>query len=185
MYLIAGLGNPGHEYEKTRHNIGFRVLDAIAEEAGIDVGEKKNKGLCGKGMFAGEKVILVKPQTFMNASGECIREVADYYKIEPENIIIIFDDISLDPGKLRIRKKGSAGGHNGIKSIIANLSTQDFPRVKFGIGDKPKGYDLADYVLGRFSKEDEEVISENLPRAVKAVELMIREGAEAAMNQMN
>ena len=155
MYIIAGLGNPGSEYELTRHNIGFRVIDELAEEYNINIGENKHKGLIGKGVIEGQKVVLVKPQTFMNLSGECIRAVIDYYKESIDHFIVVYDDISLDVGKLRVRPKGSAGGHNGIKNIIAQLGTDEFARVKFGVGDKPKGSDLVDHVLGRFSKDDE------------------------------
>ena len=140
MYIIAGLGNPGSEYELTRHNIGFRVIDELAGEYNISVSEKKHKGLIGKGVIEGQKVVLVKPQTFMNLSGECIREVIDYYKEDIEHFIVVYDDISLDVGKLRVRPKGSAGGHNGIKNIIAQLGTDEFARVKFGQakGQRPR-----------------------------------------------
>lgn len=185
MYIIAGLGNPEPKYNKTRHNIGFRVLDALADKHNIDVSERKHKGLLGKGIIAGEKVILIKPQTYMNLSGECIRAAADYYKAEPENIIVLFDDISLDVGKLRVRKKGSAGGHNGIKSIIAHLGTEGFPRLKFGVGDKPPRMDLADYVLGRFSPDDEVLVEDGIKRACGAVECMLSDGFDAAMNRYN
>ena len=147
MYLIAGLGNPSKTYEGTRHNVGFSMIDVIGNKFDIDVTTKKHKALVGRGVIDGMRVILAKPQTYMNLSGESIREIADFYKIEPENIIIIYDDISLDVGQLRIRKKGSAGGHNGVKNIIAHLGTQEFPRIKVGIGNKPEGWDLADYVL--------------------------------------
>ena len=150
MYLIAGLGNPSKTYEGTRHNIGFTMIDAIGEKYDIDVTTKKHKAFVGRGIIDGMRVILAKPQTYMNLSGESVREIADFYKIEPENIIIIYDDISLDVGQLRIRKKGSAGGHNGIKNIIAHLGTQEFPRIKVGIGNKPEGWDLADYVLSKY-----------------------------------
>lgn len=185
MYLIAGLGNPGNQYHNTRHNIGFRVVDALAKRVGADIDTGKHKGLIGKGMIGSEKIIFVKPLTYMNLSGECIRAVADFYKIPPENIIIIYDDISLDVGKLRIRKKGSAGGHNGIKSIIAHLGSENFPRLKFGVGDKPNGMDLADYVLGRFSGGDESAVQEALDRACDAVECMVTEGFDSAMNKFN
>ena len=145
MYIIAGLGNPGNRYEHTRHNAGFEVIDILADRMGICVDEKKHKALCGRGALEGQKVILIKPQTFMNLSGESLRAAADFYKVEPENIIIVYDDVSLEPGQLRIRGKGSAGGHNGIKNIISHLGTQEFPRVKVGVGEKPKEMDLADY----------------------------------------
>lgn len=186
MYIIAGLGNPGKEYENTRHNIGFDVIDKIAEKANIDVLEKKHKALIGKGYLAGQKVVLAKPQTYMNLSGESIRELADYYKVDPETeIIIISDDISLSVGQIRVRKKGSAGGHNGLKSIIARLGTEGFMRVKMGVGEKPKGWDLADYVLGHFSKEERKEMDEAALRAVEAVQMMVSGDADAAMNHFN
>ena len=169
MYIIAGLGNPTREYEKTRHNVGFDTIDVLADKLNTSVDEKKFKGLYGKGIIAGEKVILLKPQTFMNLSGESVREAADFYKVDPEHIIVIYDDISLDVGQLRIRKKGSAGGHNGIKNIIAHLGTQEFPRIKVGVGDKPPRMDLADYVLSRFSKEDREKMEQAFKDAAEAV----------------
>ena len=185
MYIIAGLGNPEKRYEKTRHNIGFRLVDALADRNGITFSDRKHNGLIGKGVIAGEKVMLVKPLTYMNLSGECVGAVADYYNVEPENVIVLFDDISLDVGRLRIRKKGSAGGHNGIKSIISHLGSENFPRLKFGVGDKPQGMDLADYVLGRFSKSEEAVIAKESEKACEAVECMIAEGCDAAMNRYN
>lgn len=185
MYIIAGLGNPESKYDRTRHNIGFRLIDELAARNGITFSDRKHNGLCGKGIISGEKVLLVKPLTYMNLSGECVGPAADYYKVEPENVIILFDDISLDVGRIRIRKKGSAGGHNGIKSIIAHLGSENFPRLKFGVGDKPKGMDLADYVLGRFSSQDEATVSEGIKRACEAVECMIGEGCDAAMNKYN
>lgn len=185
MIIIAGLGNPTKQYEGTRHNAGFRVIDQIASDYGISVDTKKYKGLCGLGYIEGQKVLLLKPQTFMNLSGESIREAADFYKVEPEDIIVIFDDISLDVGQLRIRAKGSAGGHNGIKSIIAHLGSQEFPRIKVGVGEKPAGWDLADYVLGKFSGDDEKKIKEAAADASQAVKLMLTDGISAAMNQYN
>lgn len=185
MYLIAGLGNPTREYDKTRHNAGFSVIDVLADKYGIDVSDRKHKALCGKGVIEGEKVLLLKPQTFMNLSGESIREAVDYYKIDPEDLIVIYDDISLDPGQLRIRLKGSAGGHNGIKNIIAHLGTQEFPRIKVGVGAKPPKMDLADYVLGRFSAEEQKVMDEAFIEAAEAAVMMMRDGAERAMNHYN
>ena len=185
MYIIAGLGNPTREYEKTRHNVGFDTIDVLADKLNTSVDEKKFKGLYGRGIIAGEKVILLKPQTFMNLSGESVREAADFYKVDPEHIIVIYDDISLDVGQLRIRKKGSAGGHNGIKNIIAHLGTQEFPRIKVGVGDKPKGMDLADYVLGHFSKEDQAKMDEAFKDAADAAETILDKGMDAAMNHYN
>ena len=185
MYLIAGLGTPTREYEKTRHNVGFEAIDILADKAGTTVTEKKHKALYGKGYIGGQKVILAKPQTYMNLSGESIREIADFYKIEPENIIILCDDINLSEGQLRIRLKGSAGGHNGLKNIISHLGTQEFPRIRIGVGEKPRGMDLADYVLGRFPKEQQAVMEEAYRDAADAACMMIEEGADAAMNHYN
>ena len=186
MYIIVGLGNPTKEYMHTRHNVGFDTIDAIAEKYRISVTEKKHKALIGKGYIEGQKVILAKPQTYMNLSGESVRELIDYYKAdETQELIVIYDDISLPPGQLRIRKKGSAGGHNGIKNIIANLGTDVFPRIKIGVGEKPKKYDLADYVLGHFSKEDRELMEEGYDRADHAVGMILNGEIEAAMNQYN
>ena len=185
MYLIAGLGNPGKQYENTRHNAGFMALDALADQLGTSIEEKKHEALCGKGLIGGEKVILLKPQTFMNLSGESIRAAADFYKVDPDHIIVIYDDISLEPGQLRIRKKGSAGGHNGIKSIIAHLGTQEFPRIKVGVGAKPDRMDLADYVLGHFSQIESRVMDDAAKEAGQAAQAMILDGIEAAMNRYN
>jgi len=185
MYIIAGLGNPTKEYSGTRHNVGFAVIDKLADEYNISMDIKKHKAICGKGVIAGQKVVLVKPQTFMNLSGESLREVIDFYKEDIDKMLVIFDDISLDVGKLRLRPMGSAGGHNGIKSIIANLGTDQFKRIKFGVGDKPRGYDLANWVLGRFSKEQQEVVNEGLANACKAVETILSDGIEVGMNKYN
>lgn len=185
MYIIVGLGNPTAQYAATRHNIGFDVITNIAEAYHISLNMKKHKALCGTGYIEGQKVILAQPQTYMNLSGESVRALLDFYKAEPEDLIIIYDDISLEVGQLRIRKKGSAGGHNGIKSIIQHLGTQEFPRIKVGVGDKPKGWDLADYVLSRFPKEEEVIVREGLDRAREACKAMLCEGIEPAMNQYN
>lgn len=186
MYVIAGLGNPGAKYENTRHNVGFEVIDRLAEKYGISVSDNRHKAYCGTGMLEGEKVLLVKPQTFMNLSGESIGAILNFYKLNPEeNLIVIYDDISLEPGKLRIRKKGSAGGHNGMKSIIAHAGTQIFQRIKVGVGEKPEGWDLADYVLGRFSKEDREKAEEAFDKAVEAVAYMVSGETDKAMNLFN
>ena len=185
MKVIVGLGNPGKKYENTRHNVGFAAIDYIAEKEGININTGKHKALVGTGYIDGVKVLLVKPQTFMNLSGESIRDAADFYKVDPEHIIIIYDDISLEVGQLRIRTKGSAGGHNGIKSIIAHLGTQEFPRVKIGVGAKPDRMDLADYVLSRFSQTDRAVMEDAFQEAANAAQMMIQEGADAAMNRYN
>lgn len=186
MYIIVGLGNPGKQYAHTRHNVGFDTIDILADRYGISVDTKKHKALCGKGVMEGQKVVLAKPQTFMNLSGESVRELVDFYKIDPEEeLIVIYDDISLEPGQLRIRSKGSAGGHNGIKNIIAHLGTQVFKRVKVGVGEKPKGYDLADYVLSHFPKAERTAVEEAFGRAAKAVVCMMTEGMDSAMNEYN
>lgn len=186
MYIIAGLGNPTKEYENTRHNIGFMAIDTLAEKYDISVMECKHKALIGKGMIDGTKVVLVKPLTYMNLSGEAIRAVTDYYKVDETcELIVIYDDISLDVGQLRIRKKGSAGGHNGIKNIIAHFGHDSFNRIKIGVGEKPKGYDLADYVLGHFSKEELAVIRDSLEKVDGAVRLMLQDKVDAAMNEYN
>lgn len=185
MYIIAGLGNPDGRYENTRHNVGFEVIDILADRIGICADEKKHRALCGRGVLEGQKVILLKPQTYMNLSGESVRAAADFYKAEPENIIVVYDDISLEPGQLRIRGKGSAGGHNGIKNIIAHLGTQEFLRVKVGIGEKPKGMDLADYVLSHFSQGERETMREAYKEAAEAVAVMVGQGIDEAMNRFN
>lgn len=186
MYIIVGLGNPKKEYENTRHNIGFDVIDKLAEQENISVLEKKHKALIGKGYVAGQKCVLAKPQTFMNLSGESVRELIDYYKVdETAELIVISDDISLDVGQLRIRKKGSAGGHNGLKNIIAHLGHDTFMRVKMGVGEKPKGWDLADYVLGHFNTEERKVMNEAAGRAADAIRMLITQDVDAAMNEYN
>lgn len=186
MFVIVGLGNPGKKYENTRHNAGFLAIDALADKYGISISEKKHKALCGSGVIEGNKVVLVKPQTFMNLSGESVRSIMDFYKIDPEeDMLVIYDDISLAPGNIRIRKKGSAGGHNGIKSIIAHAGTQNFMRVKVGVGEKPSGWDLADYVLGHFTDEDNVKLKEIMPDIIQAVTLMVQGDVDKAMNDFN
>ena len=186
MYIIAGLGNPKKEYDNTRHNIGFDVIDRLADQENIGVLEKKHKAMIGKGVIRGEKCILAKPQTFMNLSGESVRALLDYYKVdETSGLIVISDDVSLEVGQIRIRKKGSAGGHNGLKNIIANLGHDTFMRVKMGVGEKPRGWDLADYVLGHFPPREREIMDEAAERAADAIRMMIAEDADAAMNEYN
>jgi PTH1 family peptidyl-tRNA hydrolase len=186
MFVIVGLGNPGKKYENTRHNAGFIAIDAIASKYGISISEKKHKALCGSGIIEGNKVLLIKPETYMNLSGESVRSVMDFYKIDPEeDMLVIYDDISLAPGNIRIRKKGSAGGHNGIKSIIAHTGTQNFMRIKVGVGEKPSGWDLADYVLGHFSEEDNMKLKEIMPDVMQAATLMIQGDVDKAMNDFN
>ena len=185
MYIIAGLGNPGKQYEHTRHNVGFDTLDKLAEKYHISIDNQKHKAVCGSGYIEGQKVILVKPQTYMNLSGESLREIIDFYKLDPaEELIVIYDDISLDPGQLRIRVKGSAGGHNGIKSIISHLGSA-FMRVKMGVGEKPAHYALADYVLRHFQKADRELVEDAMDRAVEAIAMMVQGDCVGAMNHYN
>ena len=186
MFIIAGLGNPTKEYEGTRHNVGFDVIDRLSEKYNIAVDTKKHLAFIGKGMIAGQKVILAKPQTYMNLSGESIRSLLDYYKVDEEHeLLVIYDDVSLGVGQLRIRAKGSAGGHNGIKNIIAHLGGQVFPRIKIGVGEKPPKYDLADYVLGHFSKAEKILMDEGYDNAVRAVEMIVSGDIEGAMNEYN
>ena len=186
MFIIVGLGNPTKEYEGTRHNVGFDVIDTLADKYNIAVTDRQCRAFCGKGIIEGQKVLLVKPQTYMNLSGESVRGLVDYYKADEETeLLIIFDDVSLPVGQLRIRKKGSAGGHNGIKSIISHLGTDVFQRIKVGVGEKPKEYDLADYVLGHFSKAEKEEMETAYQNAVEAIKLILQDNIEGAMNQYN
>jgi PTH1 family peptidyl-tRNA hydrolase len=186
MYIIVGLGNPTKQYDKTRHNVGFDAVDELARRYDIQVDTKKHKAICGKGMIDGYKVVLAKPQTYMNLSGESVKELIDFYKIDyVEELIVLYDDISLEPGQIRIRKKGSAGGHNGIKNIIAHLDSQEFSRVKIGVGEKPRGYDLADYVLGHFDSIDRKKVEDSLEKTAKAVEEIITRNIDSAMNLYN
>ena len=186
MFLIVGLGNPEKKYDKTRHNIGFDTIDALADKYNISMNEKKHKALCGTGVIDGVKVLLAKPQTYMNLSGDSVAEIVNFYKIDPEEeMIVIFDDISLAPGNIRVRKKGSAGGHNGIKSIIARTGTQNFMRIKVGVGEKPAGWDLADHVLGHFSREDRALVEDAIKDAEAAAVLIIQGQVKKAMNDFN
>lgn len=186
MYIIAGLGNPGRRYAGTRHNMGFNVVTRIADDYKMQITIKEHKALCAKGFIGGQKVLLALPQTYMNLSGESIRELVNYYKIDPETeLMVIYDDISMDVGRIRMRAKGSAGGHNGIKNIIAELGTDVFPRMKVGVGEKPKGWDLADYVLGRFSDEENEVMRRMLAKGSDACRDFILYGIQEAMNRYN
>ena len=183
MFLIVGLGNPGKEYDGTRHNIGFAAIDYIADKYNIELNRIKFKGVFGEGLINGKKVILLKPTTYMNLSGESIREVVNFYKISNEEIIVIYDDISLEVGRIRIREKGSHGGHNGIKSIIANLGTDVFPRVKIGVG-APKG-NLVSHVLGKFSDEEVEILRESIKASSDATSIIISNNTKEAMNKLN
>lgn len=186
MYLVIGLGNPGRQYDMTRHNIGFHTIDYIADQYRVKVNKLKYKALYGECSIGGEKTLLIKPQTYMNLSGESIIDFVNFYKIPVENIIVISDDINLDAGRLRIRPKGSAGGHNGLKSIIYMLQSDEFPRIRMGVGaPRHEDYDLADFVLGRFTKDEIPVMENAIQRASKAVEEIIKNGAQSAMNRYN
>jgi len=185
-WLIVGLGNPGKQYERTRHNAGFRAIDALAQELGCKIDKGKFQGLYGQVTYNGKKLFLLKPQTFMNLSGRSVLQLSAYYSIPPQRIIVMFDDISLEPGRLRIRADGSAGGHNGIKSIIQELGSQDFPRVKIGVGAKPHAeQDLADWVLSTFSAKEEKDLSSALPHAGEAALCIIDKGVPEAANRFN
>ena len=186
MFIIVGLGNPTDEYKGTRHNAGFDVIDTLADKYNISVTERKSRAFCGKGIIEGQKVILVKPQTYMNLSGESVRGITDYYKVDTETeLLVIFDDISLDIGQLRIRKKGSAGGHNGMKNIILHTGSQEFVRIRVGVGKKPDKMDLADYVLSRFGKDDLPEMRKSCSTACDALDVILADGAVTAMNKFN
>lgn len=186
MFIIAGLGNPGREYENTRHNIGFHVIDELAEKYQITMLERKHKAIIGKGYIDGQKVVLVKPLTYMNLSGESIREVTDYYKVDVTAQLVVFsDDISLDVGQLRIRKKGSAGGHNGLKNIILHLGSENFIRIRMGVSDKPQGYDLKDYVMGHFTDKEKKILKETSEKAAEALRMILQGDVDGAMNRYN
>lgn len=185
-WLIVGLGNPGKDYARTRHNCGFRVIDILAEALGCKIDKVKFQGLYGQTVQGGKKLFLLKPQTYMNLSGRSVLQLSAYYNIPPQRIIVIFDDISLEPGRLRIRTNGSAGGHNGIKSIISELGSQDFPRIKVGVGGKPHpDQDLADWVLSTFSSAEEKLLQPTLERAADAALLLIEQGIETAACRYN
>ena len=185
MFLIAGLGNPGSRYQKTRHNMGFDVIDLLVERHRIPQSGVKFNAMYGKGMIGGQSVILMKPLSYMNLSGGPIQQMASFFKVSPEHLIVIHDDIDLAPGQLRIRKQGSAGGHNGMKDIIRRLSTEKFIRIRVGVGAKPKDWDLADHVLSRFDEVDRKAVDEALDLAADAVEMIVTEGIDAAMNRYN
>lgn len=185
-WLIVGLGNPGREYEKTRHNCGFRALDLLAQQLGCKVDKLKFQGLYGQTSVDGRRIYLLKPQTYMNLSGRSVVQLSAYFHIPPQQIIVLFDDISLEPGRLRIRPDGSAGGHNGIKSIIQELGSQDFPRVKIGVGSKPNPeYDLADWVLSTFSAQEEKALAVSLKNAADAAMTIVDAGVSQAANRFN
>lgn len=185
MYIIVGLGNPGRKYERNRHNVGFMVIDKLAECLDINVSKLKFKGLYGQGSYKGEKVILLKPQTYMNASGESVQPFVNYFNCPEENLIVITDDIDIDFGMVRVRKQGSAGTHNGMKSIINLLGTKNFPRVKVAVGKKPSYMDLADFVLSNFNKSEEEILEKELDLAKEACLEIIASGIDQSMNKVN
>ncbi len=186
MYIIVGLGNPTSKYDKTRHNVGFDTIDVIADKYGISVNNAKHKALCGAGTIEGEKVLLMKPQTFMNLSGEAVIDAMRFYKCDATtDLIVIYDDISMDPGRVRLRGKGSAGGHNGIKNIIAHVGHENFRRIKIGVGAKPDGWDLADYVLSRFAPNERKAVDEAIVRSADAVGTIIGDSFDKAMNLYN
>lgn len=184
MKIIAGLGNPGKEYENTKHNVGFLTIDILAEKYDIKVNKIKFKGLVGEGMIGREKVMLVKPQTYMNLSGQCLREVMGFYKLDIEDLVVIYDDIDLPMGNLRIRKKGSAGTHNGMRSIIYDLQDDGFPRIRVGIGGERKG-DLANYVISGFSGDDKKTVRDAIVKAAEAAACLVEHGADRAMADYN
>lgn len=185
-WLVVGLGNPGENYARTRHNVGFRALDALAQTLGVKVDRAKFRGLYGQGTWRGQKLVLLKPQTFMNSSGLSVMDAARFYKLPPERVLVIFDDISLKVGRLRIRADGSAGGHNGIKSIIGCLNSQSFPRVKIGVGAKPHpDYDLADWVLSNFPADEDKLIDAAAGHAADAALELIENGVQSAAGKYN
>ena len=185
MFVIVGLGNPGKKYEKTRHNMGFLAIDKLAEKHDIKVNKLKHKALTGDGFIFGQKALLVKPQTYMNLSGESVREIVSYYDIDLEDLIVIYDDFDLEIGTIRIRKKGSAGSHNGMKSIIGQIQSKDFPRIRIGIGKSGGGAEWKDFVLGKTSKQDEKLIEDAVDRAADAVGCILEQGIDKAMNEYN
>ena len=185
LCLIVGLGNPGKEYEQTKHNVGFLVIDRLAKKYDITVTKFQHKALVGNGEIAGRKVMLVKPQTFMNLSGESVRDIVNFYKVPQERFVVIYDDTSLPAGQIRLREKGSHGGHNGIRNIIQLMGTDVFGRIKVGIGEKPNGWDLADYVLAKFDADTMPLMESGMEKAVEAVEWILRRGMSEAMNRMN
>ena len=185
MYLVVGLGNPERKYDGTRHNVGFEAIDAISKKFGIEVNHKEHKGIVGKGVINGNKVILVKPQTYMNLSGECVQPLCDYYDVDPETeLIVISDDVSLSTGNIRVRRKGSAGGHNGLKNIIALLGTNAFPRIRVGVGECENG-DMVAHVLGRYNEEDRKRVDDSFDKVIGALELFLADDLDSAMKKYN
>ncbi len=185
FFAIVGLGNPGRQYEETKHNVGFHVIDRLAKKHGIDVTKFKHRAFVGDGTIGGKRVLLIKPQTFMNLSGESVREIVNFYKIPQDRFVVIFDDTSLPAGSVRIREKGSHGGHNGIRNIIVQMGTDEFWRIKVGIGEKPNGWDLADYVLAKFDADALPQMEQGMDKAAQGVELILSRGINEAMNRIN
>lgn len=185
MYLIVGLGNPENEYADTRHNMGFKTINEIAKNNNINITKSKFKGLYETGIIQGKKIILLKPQTYMNLSGQSIKEVVDFYNIQPDKIIVIYDDIDIDKGKIKIRKKGSAGSHNGMKSVIKELGFSEFGRVRVGIGQPEFKNDMINYVIGKVPEEEQKILQQGVKKAVEAVDEIIKSGIDIAMNKFN
>lgn len=185
MYLIVGLGNPESEYANTRHNMGFNTINEIAKKNNITVTKNKFKGLYETGIIEGKKVILLKPQTYMNLSGESIKEIVDFYNIKPEEIIVIYDDIDIEKGKIKIRKKGGPGSHNGMKSVIQELNSTEFGRIRVGIGKPQFKNDMINYVIGSIPKEEQEILQQGVKKAVEAIEEILKNGIDIAMNKFN
>lgn len=185
MYYIVGLGNPGLQYENTRHNVGFLTIDYLAKKYDIKVKKLKFKSLYGQGEISGQKVMLIKPQTYMNNSGEAVRDLKNFYKFEDDKLIVILDDIDIDFGKIRIKKKGSAGTHNGMKSIIYQIQTDNFPRIKISVGQKPSYMDLASFVLSGFTKDEADIVREEIINAAEACQMIINDDIDKAMNKYN
>jgi len=185
MYLIVGLGNPEEEYSKTRHNMGFNTINKISQQYNIEVKQNKFQALYGSGMIEKEKVILLKPQTYMNLSGESIKEVVNFYNIEPKEIIVIYDDIDIEKGKIKLRKKGGAGSHNGMKSVVEELNTTDFARIRVGIGQPEFKSDMINYVIGKVPEDEQKILKEGTHKAAEAVEEILKNGIDIAMNKFN
>lgn len=185
MYLIVGLGNPENEYAHTRHNMGFDTINQIAKNNNTQITKNKFKGLCESTIIQNQKVILLKPQTYMNLSGESVKEVAEFYNLKPEEIIVIYDDIDIEKGHIKIRKKGGAGSHNGMKSVVEELQSTDFARIRVGIGQPEFKSDMINYVIGKVSQEEQEILQQGVEKAAKAVEEILKNGIDIAMNKFN
>ena len=185
MYLIIGLGNPEEEYSQTRHNMGFNTINKLAQKYSIEINKNKFQGLCENAIIEWQKVVLIKPQTYMNLSGNCVKEFVDFYKVESENVLVIYDDMDIEPGQIKIRKKGSAGGHNGMKSIIQMIGTEEFPRIRVGIGRPEHNGDEINYVIGAIPEDEIPKLEEGTEKAKEAVIEILRNGIDSAMNKFN